>query len=66
MAKKPHGNSGNQNAAKDASEKVSGTGRLIIDLGEELRARLDASCEGGKLKPKVIEFITEALTKRGY
>lgn len=62
----PHGLTGNKNAAKAESEKVSGKGRLTVDLGS-LKTRLDraASKEGVKLKPLVVELLEDGLRRKG-
>jgi hypothetical protein len=60
-----HPNHGNQFAAKDPSQRVTGKGRLNVDLGD-LKPRLVRAAQGGKLKPIVIEILEEGLKKRGF
>lgn len=56
---------GKRNAAKPESEKVSGKGRLVVDLGP-IKPRLVKAARGGKIKGVVVEMLEEGLKKRGF
>lgn len=56
---------GNNFAVKPHDQKVTGKGRLTVDLGD-LKTRLVNAAEGGKLKTILIEILEEGLKKRGY
>jgi hypothetical protein len=66
MERPEHPLKGNQFALKTEGQKVTGKGRLNVDLGTDLKKRLINASEGGKLKKTLLEILEEGLEKRGY
>jgi hypothetical protein len=50
---------GSRNAAKHEAAKVSGKGRIVVDIGDELKAKIEllADSRGVSLKSVVVDAL---------